>query len=300
MELGKEREQVYALKRQVASKDAELASSKAAESKAQQEVARLKAEADKAKDDANKVRREVNQVRGELKAAQEAAAKEKQQFETDKAALEQKKSTLLKQTHMKIQRLRNLESVQKLLPHVFGFDIQYFPTKVAEGEDKDAPTQATLLLTDSMLAKLGQPAAEKCMVKVSASISSLPDAEVTLHLPDQGLPPALVEAKSKYLPETATAAAPCGVACILSAQVNAHYTRLASQQAPLPAGAGTGATTTTTGTTATPAAPAAAALAGAAKEPAATKTVVSLSSAAATAAAAAGASRNVVKLPPTT
>ena len=294
---------MYALKRQVASKDAELASSKAAESKAQQEVARLKAEADKAKDDANKVRREVNQVRGELKAAQEAAAKEKQQFETDKAALEQKKSTLLKQTHMKIQRLRNLESVQKLLPHVFGFDIQYFPTKVAEGEDKDAPTQATLLLTDSMLAKLGQPAAEKCMVKVSASISSLPDAEVTLHLPDQGLPPALVEAKSKYLPETpetATAAAPCGVACILSAQVNAHYTRLASQQAPLPAGAGTGATTTTTGTTATPAAPAAAALAGAAKEPAATKTVVSLSSAAATAAAAAGASRNVVKLPPTT
>ena len=55
------------------------------------------------------VRRELNGVRGELKAAQEAAAKDKQQAEADKTALQQKLSTLIKQTNMKIQKIKNLE-----------------------------------------------------------------------------------------------------------------------------------------------------------------------------------------------
>ena len=163
VELGKEREQVYALKRQVASKDNELAASKAAESKTQGEVARLKGEADKAKEDANKVRREVNQVRGELKAEQEARTKDKEQ-----ADKEEKLSTVGKQLKLKLAQFKNLQHMQRLLPYLFGFEVQYFPSRVPEGEDKDAAVQATLLLMDSMLAKQGQPAAERCMVKVKA------------------------------------------------------------------------------------------------------------------------------------
>ena len=37
------------------------------------------------------------------------------------------------------------------------------------------------------------------------------DAEVTLQLEDDGLPSVLAEAKSKYLPETPTAAAACAM-----------------------------------------------------------------------------------------
>lgn len=168
VELGKEREQVYALKRQVAAKDTELAASKAAETKTQGEVARLKGEADKAKEDANKVRREVNQVRGELKAEQEARTKDKEQADKEKTALEEKLSTVGKQLKLKLPRLKDLEHVQRLLPYLFGFEIQFIRSRVPEGEDKDAPLQATLLLQDSMLAKQGQPAAEKCMVRLKA------------------------------------------------------------------------------------------------------------------------------------
>ena len=168
VELGKEREQVYALKRQVAAKDTELAASKAAETKTQGEVARLKGEADKAKEDANKVRREVNQVRGELKAEQEARTKDKEQADKEQADKEEKLSTVGKQLKLKLAQFKNLQHMQRLLPYLFGFEVQYFPSRVPEGEDKDAAVQATLLLMDSMLAKQGQPAAERCMVKVKA------------------------------------------------------------------------------------------------------------------------------------
>ena len=164
VELGKVREAAQAVKRDLTGTKTELAAAQSSAVKADEELARTKEDLNKAKEDSNKVRRELNGVRGELKAAQEAASKEKEQAVKDKATVQslvdaerEKFKKLGVQTNLKIAELKTRQSFERLLPHIFGYDVKFQAGKAVEGKD----TPVLVVLSDSALTATGNPPAEK-------------------------------------------------------------------------------------------------------------------------------------------